>query len=67
MPGAKMPATPKISDAGVHKAESGAKKGNSSQSTAALIDNEINDPVIALDCTRPRRIKICAIEKQSAA
>jgi len=67
MPGAKTPATAKISDAGDHKAESGAKKGSNNQSTAALIDNEINDPVIALDCTRPRRIKICAIEKHSAA
>ena len=57
MPGAKIPAMTKISDAGVHKAESGAKNGSNSHSTAALIDSEINDPVIALDSTRPRRIK----------
>ena len=30
------------------------------------MDSEMNDPVIAFDSTRPRRMKICAMEKQSA-
>ena len=62
-----MPAATKISDTGVHRAEKGAKKGNMSHSTAAVIDNEMNEPVIALDSIKPRRMKICAIEKKSAA
>ena len=62
-----MPAATKISDTGVHRAENGAKKGNMSHSTAAVMESEINDPVIALDSTKPRRMRIWAMEKQKAA
>ena len=55
------------SDTGVHRAENGAKNGNINHSTVAVIDNEMNDPVIALDSTKPRRMKTWAIEKKSAA
>ena len=67
MPGAKIPAAMKMSDTGVHRAENDANNGKSSHSTNAVIDSEMNDPVIAFDSTRPRRMKICAMEKQSAA
>ena len=67
MPGAKIPAATKISDTGVHIAENGAKNGNINHNTVAVIDKEMNDPVIALDSMRPRRMKIWAMEKQSAA
>ena len=49
MPGANMPATTKISDAGVHRSERPAKNGKSNHNTAAVVDNEMNDPVIAFD------------------
>jgi hypothetical protein len=67
MPGAKIPAATKISDTGVHRAEKDAKKGNMSHSIAAVIDNEMNEPVMALDSTKPLRMNMCAIEKQSDA
>jgi hypothetical protein len=31
------------------------------------MDKEMNEPVMALDSASPRRIKICAMEKHSAA
>jgi hypothetical protein len=57
----------KIAIAGVKRAESGTKNGIKHHKISALIESEINDPVMALDSTRPRRIMICAMEKQSAA
>jgi hypothetical protein len=52
--------------AGVRKAEKGIKASSSSQKITALVPNEINELVKALECTRPRRTKIWATEKHSA-
>ena len=57
----------KISAAGFHGAESGAKNGKAHHNTTAPIEREMKEPVIALDSTKPRRMRICAIEKHSAA
>ncbi len=67
MPGAKNPAATKMKISGVQSAASGAERIKISHNTAALIVSEISEPVMALDSTRPRRIKMWAMEKNSAA
>ena len=67
MPGAKNPAATKIKIAGVQSAKGGTEMTNNSHSTPALVDNEISEPVMALDSIKPRRMKMWAMEKNSAA
>jgi hypothetical protein len=67
MPGAKIPARTKTKETGVQRAETGAKKGNNNHKIAALIDKEMKEPVMALEPTKPRRMKMWAMEKHNAA
>jgi hypothetical protein len=67
MPGAKMPAATKIAIAGVHSADGGTKNARRLHKSNTVMVKEMNEPVIALDSTKPRRINIWAMEKQSAA
>ena len=65
--GAKKPAAMKKNTAGVCKRERGKKKLARDQKITALVPSEITEPVKALEPTRPRRTKICAMEKHRAA
>jgi hypothetical protein len=67
LPGTKMRAATKIAITGVHSADGGTKNARRLHKSNAVMVKEMNEPVIALDSTNPRRIKIWAMEKQSAA
>jgi hypothetical protein len=49
------------------KAVSGVKNSAKPQAVSAVIERDTRDPVIALDVTRPRRIRTCAEAKNKAA
>ena len=67
MPSAKKPAAMNMKIAGVQSADSGTDMMSNNHNTAALIDKEMKEPVMALDSIKPRRMKMCAMEKKSAA
>jgi hypothetical protein len=52
--------------AGARNAERGSKAISSSQKITALVPRDINEPVSAFECTKPRRTNIWAMEKHSA-
>jgi len=44
--------------AGVKSSDRGTKRINSSQKIAALVPSEMIEPVMAVECTRPRRTTV---------
>jgi hypothetical protein len=66
-PGAKTPPNMKYQMAGVRKLSKGTKRKASAQVIRPVVISEMNDPVMALEVTKPRRMAMCDRAKNKAA